>query len=204
MNEIDLNKYKNIINKKKKIQDNSDNKTKKYLTGLLVRSLITIIIITSLAIIYKSNASLKDDISNYIFKEDIFFTKAKKIYDKYLGGLLPIKKEDGVSDVFNEKLNYSASSLYYDGVKLSVLDSYLVPTLDEGMVVFIGDKENYGKTVIIENLDGVDMWYGNITNTSLKLYDYVEKGGLVGEVNKDLYMVFSRDGKYLDYEKYIQ
>ena len=71
------------------------------------------------------------------------------------------------------------------------------------MVVFIGEKENYGSTIIIENLDGIDFWYSNISTTNLKLYDYVEKGNLVGEVSNDLYMVFSKDGKYLNYEEYI-
>jgi len=79
----------------------------------------------------------------------------------------------------------------------------LVPSIDEGMVVFVGEKENYGKTVIVENLDGVDFWYGNIASTSLKLYDYIEKGSLIGEVNNELYMIFSKDGKYLNYEEYI-
>ena len=47
-------------------------------------------------------------------------------------------------------------------------------------------------------------WYGNIESSSLKLYDYVEKGSLVGEVNKYLYLVFSKGDKYLNYEKYIK
>lgn len=201
MNQIDPSKYENIINKSNK-KDRGNN-VKKYLINLMIRSLVVVVILISLAAIYKSNSSLKDNISNYFFEEDISFTKIKKIYDKYLGGLLPIKNEDNTTEVFDEKLNYSDSSIYYDGVKLSVSDSYLVPVLEEGMVVFIGEKENYGNTVIIENLDGVDYWYGNISNTSLKLYDYVEKGSLVGEVNNDLYMVFSIDGKYLNYEEYI-
>jgi len=52
-------------------------------------------------------------------------------------------------------------------------------------------------------LYGVDFWYGNIASTSLKLYDYIEKGSLIGEVNNELYMIFSKDGKYLNYEEYI-
>lgn len=202
MNEIDPSKYQNIINKNNK--KNTSSNIKKYLINLLIRSLVVVVIIFSIAIIYKTNSSLKDNISSYFFTEDISFTKIKKLYDKYLGGLLLVKKEENnVTEVFDEKLNYSATSIYYDGVKLSVSESYLVPVLEEGMVVFIGNKENYGKTVIIENLDGVDFWYGNITNTSLKLYDYVEKGSLVGEVENELYMVFSRDGNYLNYEDYI-
>ena len=201
MNQIDPSKYEKIIKRSNKKDEGSN--IKKYLINLMIRTLTVLVIILSLAVIYKSNSSLKDNISSYFFEENIPFTKIKKIYDKYLGGILPIKKEDDITEVFDEKLQFSDSSIYYDGVKLSVSESYLVPVLEEGMVVFVGEKENYGKTVIIENLDGVDYWYGNISNTSLKLYDYVGKGSLIGEVNNDLYMVFSMDGKYLDYEEYI-
>jgi len=203
MNEIDNSKYINIINNTKNNEERSKTKIKTYLTNLAIRTLIVVVILISILIIFKSENFLKDKISNAFIEENISFTKIKKIYDKYLGGVLTIKKENNIIEVFNEKLNYSASSIYYDGVKLSVLENYLIPSLDEGMVVFIGDKENYGKTIIIENLDGVDIWYGNITNSSLKLYDYVEKGSLIGEVNNELYMVFSRNGKYLNYEEYI-
>lgn len=201
MNEIDPSKYEKIINKHNYV--NKDSNVKKYLVNLSIRSLVVVIVLFSLAIIYIGNNNLKDNISSYFFKEGISFTQINKIYDKYLGGLLPIKKADATTEVFDEKLNYTDNSIYYDGVKLSVTESYLVPVLDEGMVVFIGEKEKYGNTIIIENLDGIDYWYGNINNTSLKLYDYVEKGSLLGEVSNDLYMVFSKDGNYLNYEEYI-
>ena len=201
MNEIDSNKYLNIISKKNKIEKKCF--TNKYFVNLLIRTLLVVVSLLFLTIVYMNNDVLKDKINKYFFYEGISFTEVKKVYNKYLGGVLPTIKEDTVTEVFNEKLNYSSSSIYYDGVKLSVSNSYLVPTLDEGMVVFIGEKENYGKTVIIENLDGIYYWYGNIINTSLKLYDYVEKGSLVGEVNNDLYMIFSKNGKFLNYEEYI-
>ena len=71
------------------------------------------------------------------------------------------------------------------------------------MVVFIGNKDNYGNVVIIEQVNGIDMWYGNINNLSVKLYDYVKKGATIGEVNDYLYLVYKKDGKYLNYEDYI-
>ena len=81
----------------------------------------------------------------------------------------------------------------------------MVPSITEGMVVFIGNKENYNNTIIVEDLNGVYIWYGNISTTSLKLYDYVEKGTYIGEVNNNnLYMVFSKNGKYLNYEEYLK
>ena len=48
------------------------------------------------------------------------------------------------------------------------------------------------------------MFYANIEPINLKLYDYIEKGSLLGEAkNNKLYLVFSKDGKYLNYKDYI-
>lgn len=203
MNEIDPKRYIDIINKKKKNNDNSNSSVQKYIKNLVIRVVIVAILFLSMSIACKSSSVLKDKIYNYFYTDDISFTKIKKMYDKYLGGVIPLKTNLSTEKVFNEALKYNSSSIYYDGVKLSVSNNYLVPSIDEGMVVFIGNKENYGNTVIIENLDGVYIWYGNIVNSSLKLYDYVEKGSLIGEANKELYLVFSKEDKYLNYEEYL-
>lgn len=202
---VDTSKYEKIINKKNKNDKNrkAGGNIKKNFINLLIKCFVTSIVLISLAIIYKSDCNFKNKIFGYFFEENISFTKINKIYDKYLGGLLPVKKETNTTSVFNEQLSYKESSVYYDGVKLSVEDNYLIPTIEEGMVVFIGEKENYGNTVIIEDLDGVNYWYGNINVTSVKLYDYVKKGSYIGEANNELYLVFSKDGNYLNYEEYI-
>ncbi|MFR5904454.1 MAG: peptidoglycan DD-metalloendopeptidase family protein [Bacilli bacterium] len=204
MNEIDKKKYMDIINKNKVSTEKKDNNFGKSVKKLFVKTLIVLLLFVSLAICCKRSEFLKEKITDYLYSDDISFTKIKNIYDKYLGGILPIKKEVNTEKVFNEKLEYSSSSVYLDGVKLEVTSNYLVPSLREGMVVFIGNKEGYGNTVIIEDLDGIYNWYGNIDNTSLKLYDYVDKGTLVGEVNNTLYLVFSKGDKYLNYEEYLK
>lgn len=201
MNEINPKKYIDKITKKERT---NISPTKKYFKNLIIRVLIVTVIFLSLAIVCKSDSSLKTKIYDYINSENISFTKIKSLYDKYLGGVLPLKKDGDTEEVFNETLKYDSISIYHDGVKLSVGDNYLVPSMKEGMVVFIGDKDNYGNTIIIEDLSGVDIWYGNVSNTSLKLYDYVEEGTLLGEANKELFMVFSKDDKYLDYEEYLK
>ena len=80
----------------------------------------------------------------------------------------------------------------------------MVPIIESGVVVFIGEKENYGNTVIIEQVDGVETIYGNVNINTIKIYDYVEKGELLGEVNGNkLYLSFQKDGEYLDYKENI-
>ena len=49
------------------------------------------------------------------------------------------------------------------------------------------------------------MWYGNIKTVNVKLYDYVEKGSMIGEVSDDtLYLVYAKDNKFLNYEDYLK
>ena len=80
----------------------------------------------------------------------------------------------------------------------------MVPAIESGIVVFIGEKEKIGNTIIIEQVNGIDTFYSNININNLKLYDYVEKGELLGEVkNNELFLTFQKNGKYLDYKKYV-
>ena len=111
-------------------------------------------------------------------------------------------KKDVVS-VFNEKINYKEKYDYNDGVKLVVDNNYLVPVFESGIVVYKGEKDNYGYTVIVQQVDGVDVWYSNISS-DIDLYDYVEKGSLLGEVkDNNLYLYFYKNGEFIDYKTYI-
>ena len=125
---------------------------------------------------------------------------------KYLGGIAPLdKKISEELSVFNEELTYYDLSIYHDGVKLTVDNNYLVPATSEGMVIFIGEKENYNNVIIIENPAGVDIWYGNVDKTAVKLYDYVDNGTYLGNVKDNtLYLAYKKDGKFVDYKEYLK
>lgn len=184
----------------------TEDKLIKYLRSLIQRSMSVIVIFLIMAIVSKGSTIYKDIIVSNIYEKNISFTKIKNLYTKYLGGVTPFEKviENEVS-VFNEELEYINDSIFYDGVKLEVQDNYLVPILEEGMVMFVGEKENYGNVVIIEGLDGISIWYGNIEKTSVKLYDYVEKNTYLGTTkNTYLYLAYQKDGKFLDYKEYLQ
>lgn len=184
----------------------NEEKIIKYLRSLIIRSLFVIVLFLVLAILSKSNQTYKDLIVTNIYEKNFSFAKVKKLYTKYLGGIVPLDKIGvDTSPVFNEKLDYEDISIYYDGAKLEVINNYLVPIIEEGMVVYIGEKENYGNVIIIEGIDGIDIWYGNLETSSVKLYDYVEKGTYLGQTKDNiLYLAYSKDGKFLDYKEYLK
>ena len=101
-------------------------------------------------------------------------------------------------------MNYKSKSIYKDGVKLEVESGYLIPAIESGIVVYEGEKEGYGYTVIVEQINGINVWYSNINPKDIKMYDYINKGDLIGEAkDKKIYLLFEQKGKFLDYKKYI-
>ena len=177
---------------------------KKNIRNFISRVMICIIMFLLGMISVKDNSSNKQLLNEKLYQEMIPVMELRKMYEKYVGNILTIKKDSSEQAVFQEKLSYNKKEKYKDGVKLEVSNNYMVPALESGVVVFLGKKDNYGNTMIIEQIDGIDTFYGNIDSNKFKLYDYIEKGELIGEVKDDcLYLVFQKKGKVLDYQEFI-
>lgn len=178
---------------------------KKSVTIFITKLSIIIIIFLLGMILVKQTPKYKVTIQEKIYENSLKFTKARDLFNKYFGSIFSI---DSIiyeeKPVFNENITYTEKHTYKDGVALTVSTNYMVPSLETGIVVYIGDKENYGQTIIIEQVNGIDVFYGNVSTTNLKLYDYVEKGDYIGETTTDkLYLVFQKNGVVLDYKEYI-
>lgn len=197
----------NDIYKTKKMKQHSNNKYNNYLFKTINSILICGLFFIISLILIKSNDKIKTKFYHYVYDTNISFASINNWYTKIFGSPIPFKNliKDTTQPVFDEKLNYSNNEQYLDGVKLIVDDNYLIPILETGMVTFVGEKEGYGNTIIIEQVDGVSLWYGNLDKENVKLYDYVEKGSLLGEVKGNtLYLVYKKDGNVLNYEDYLK
>lgn len=169
----------------------------------LFKTGIVVIITLFLLILIKCNNKVKNFIYDYVYNDNISFAYINKVYKKYFGNNNLLETNLTTKPVFNEKIIYDSKEKYKGGLKLVVSNNYLVPNLEEGLVVFIGKKEEYGNVVIVSQIDGVDVWYGNIGNVNVKLYDYINKGSLIGNCDNILYLVFKKDGKEINYEDKI-
>ena len=189
-------------NKKKsfkvnKIKLSNNKKLSKYLTKFLLAIIFFLISIIFTNISDKNLLLYKE----YVFTESLPFTKIKGWYEDLFGEVLP--SDDSTATVFNGKLVYKEIEDYEDGEKLVVSKNSLVNNITSGIVVFSGDKDNYGNTVIVQGIDGVDIWYGNLENVSVNLYDYIEAESIIGQTkNENLYLVIKKDNEYIKYENY--
>ena len=178
---------------------------RKQLKQIISKIMITTIIFLIGMILIKQNPSSKVLIKKKIYEENIKFVKFRELYKKYFGNALSINNivyEN--TPVFKEQLEYTSISTYKDGAELTVQENYMVPSLENGIVVYIGEKEGYGTTVIIEQENGIDVFYSNITTDEINLYDYIKKGEYIGQTKtKKLYLIFQKNGDVLNYKDYI-
>ncbi len=165
----------------------------------LSKLLLTIIITLVCLILIKKDINFKVLFHKKIYEDSFDFGYINKIYKQYLGNIIPLNVNE--KPVFNEELVIESREEYLSGVKLKT-KSNLIPLIKDGLVIYIGEKEDYGNTIIVSGSDGVDIWYSNMDNINVKLYDYIEKGTLLGE-SSNLILVFKKDGEVLNYNDYI-
>ena len=178
---------------------------KKYFKNLITRTLLAIILMISTLIAIKIDDRNLLYIEEYVFKDSIKFTKINNWYQNHIGKLLPKAVPINEMVFSSDDIKRNNYEGYLDGVKIDDIKGNPVSIIYGGIVVFIGEKEGYGNTVIIQGNDGIDYWYGNITNVGINLYDYLEKDTLIGEAKDDyIYLVLEKDGKYLNYEEYLK
>lgn len=202
----DLHKVRSQMKqKKRKLPSHPTMKRTSY-TKFISKLGITVVLTLVTLITLKSNSKYKATFYQYVYDQHISFATINATYQKYFGSPLPFEEfwKDKTKPVFDEKLVFTEQHKYKDGVALTVSHQYLVPILESGMIIFIGEKEEYGNTVIVQQMDGIDTWYCNLGTVNVKLYDYVEKGSLLGEVNGDqLYLVYKKNGTVLNYEEHL-
>ena len=187
-------------------KDNQKNESKKYVTLLITRILIAIILFFGLIIFANTTKIGNKFVKEIMLKDNMSFSKIANVYDRYFGNIVPFEdlmKND--TTVFNEKMTYENIAYYKEGYELTVKENYLVPTINSGIVVFIGEKEGFGNTIIIQGIDEIDYWYSIIDNSTVALYDYVEKGEYLGtSKGNKLYLTFKKGTEYLDYDEVLE
>lgn len=200
---LEIEKVKRSMRSKKRnvVKESNPKRINFFLTKLL----ITVILTLGILIGIKKSDSFKSHFYKQVYDTNFSFVYFNSLYEKYFGSALPFENLflDKTVPVFNESFSYSKVEPYEEGAKFIVSNNYLMPVLESGMVVFVGEKEGYGNTIIVQQINGVDLWYCNI-NSNVNLYDYVEKGEALGEsLAPYIYLVFRKDGSSQNYEDFI-
>lgn len=175
----------------------------KYAKNLISRVLITVIFVLGSIIFTNISEDNKALYQKYVLEDSLEFTKINELYQSVFGDVDIAKKDHPDSEAVFGDVTYTNIEPFKNGVKLTVGMNEVVNVITSGIVVFIGEKDDLGNTIIIQGNDGVDIWYSNITENDIKVYDYVEAGSILGSSNsEDIYLTINKDGEFINYEEY--
>lgn len=184
-------------------KDKGSNKVKALSKRIVSKLLLSIIFLLVSIILINRSDKVKAFYQENIYTNSWSFTKFNSLYNKYFGSLVKDYQVPDTSSVFNETLSYSHIEDYLNGSILSVSNNYMVPVIESGIIVYLGDKDALKNTCIVQGVDGVDIWYSNIDISKLTLMDYVNKGEFLSTTLSDkLYLTLERGNEYIKYEDY--
>lgn len=141
----------------------------------------------------------------YLINDQLFYSNIDFSYIKsktnYLRGKLVHHYPSFVSA---SKFIYKDVNTFNNSYVFTCDENLVINNFYSGVVIFKGEKENLGNTLIIAGDNNIYYWYSNIENIPVNLYDYIEKGTIIGSViDSKLILTLTKDGNYLSYEGLI-
>lgn len=176
---------------------NNKEPKKKNIIKKTLSKLFTIVIFTMIVIITSNySPKFKSFLVDKVLNSTIDFSFVNKITNNITN---VFKTNNNLKTVMKDENNQTEK--YKDGVKYIVNKNEDVYIKDSGIVTFIGDKEGYNNTIIIQQSNGYYAWYGNIKE-EVKLYDYIESGSKLGtSLTNEYYYVLLKDNKIVDIDE---
>lgn len=172
---------------------NNKKGSKKSIISIMLSKLFTVVIFVLLVMIVSNiSPSFRNFVNDKVLNSTLDFSAFNKF-------------TNSITDVFKGKENTLIVSgtkeyeKYLDGVKYN--NSGEVKLKSSGIVTFIGNKEGYNNTVVVQQSNGYYAWYGNIKE-SVKLYDYIETGTTIGTSDNEYYYVIYKDDKPVSINEY--
>ena len=179
--------YEEYKSSKNKIKPSSE---KKSVLKTLLNKLFTVIIFSMLVVIISNySPKFKSFIVDKVLNSTMDFSFVNKIINKTTSVF-----ENKSNDTVPVSKEIEKSIKYKDGVKYLIGEDEEILVKDSGIVTFIGKKDGYDNTIIIQQSNGYYAWYGNVKE-SIKLYDYIESGSVIGTASDEYYYVLLKDDK---------
>jgi stage IV sporulation protein FA len=191
----------------------------------LLKLLTSACLVLVMAILFRNQAASLDPARAFVkqsLDKDFQFATVSDWYEGKFGkplALFPVSdKKDTTNVATGQHYALPASGKILEDfdvsgqrITIETTKDAEVEAMNEGIIRFVGEKEGFGKTVIIQHADKSESWYGNLNNISVSLYEYIEKGKKVGTVTNTesgakgaFYFAIKKDENFVDPIQVIQ
>ncbi|WP_042350040.1 M23 family metallopeptidase [Bacillus massiliigorillae] len=186
----------------------------------LLKVLVSALLFFSIAALYKypsEKLQVAKDFVASTFEKEMQFAAVTDWYEDTFGkpiAFLPSdqgkesKNVETVSSQYSEPVNGQIVQNFKEngeGVLLETALNLKVGAIQNGVVTFVGMKENTGNTVVVQHSDGSESWYGELESISVSYMDSVSKGEKLGMVSSShdaskgrMFFAFKKKDAFVD------
>ncbi|MGD6774354.1 peptidoglycan DD-metalloendopeptidase family protein [Sutcliffiella horikoshii] len=184
----------------------------------LFKILASAILVLVVAIMFQNPTSTFEKPRQFVsetMEQSFQFAAFTSWYEDKFGkslALLPLPKNTEQPNVNADDYVIPASGRVFEsfeangqGVLVETMAHSNVEAMNGGFVSFVGNREDTGKTVIIQHPDDSYTWYGQLGEVEVKLFDFIETGDVLGKttVLEDgskgmFYFAIQKDNEFID------
>jgi stage IV sporulation protein FA len=185
----------------------------------LIKTTLALFILSGVFLIKQSSLPYTEPVKDFInqaMTREYNFTGTMAAIEQYVGKtpeILPtLSVQKPAQPALNQNVGHSAlekpvngtvvSPFVMDGksIQIEAKPGSNVQSIDQGWVIFIGQKEGLGQTVVIQHGNHMQSWYANVDHIKVGEQDWVQPGQLIGQVKqgKPLYFSMLKDDHYID------
>ncbi|MGP4080554.1 peptidoglycan DD-metalloendopeptidase family protein [Pseudalkalibacillus sp. R45] len=191
--------------------------------GFLFRLMAAVCLFLIVGIVFKNPSENLNPVRNLVnnsFEQEFQFASIAGWYEEKFGkplALFPTEsKGSEVADTGKKMEDYALPAntkvlqSFKDngqGILLETGNETDVSAIKEGFVIFVGEKDKLGKTVVVQHFDGSESWYGKLDkiDDGIKLYNYIDLGTTLGKVTMEegseagmFYFAIKDNGGFVD------
>lgn len=179
-----------------------------------VKALLAIGLFIFCSFLFKANEPRLEKVETFMYAalEDEFpFARVNEWYISTFGSPLSftpqgsIRLGDDSKEVFTPVMGHVVETFATNGtgIMISPQAKTNVAAVNRGVVIFAGNHNETGKTVIIQHADGSETTYGLLSSIDVHLYQIVEANQPIGtfqptEQNEVVYFAIEKNNEYID------
>lgn len=181
---------------------------------LFVKAVIAIGLFVFCGFLFNTNEPRLERVEHFMYsalQEEFPFAQVNEWYISTFGSPLSftpqgsIRLGDDSEEVITPVMGHVVETFATNGtgIMISPQAKTNVTAVNRGIVIFAGNDQTTGKTVIIQHADGSETTYGLLSSIDVHLYQIVEANQPIGtfqptEENEVVYFAIEKNNKYID------
>ncbi len=184
----------------------------------MLKALISLFLLSFTFLLYKTNipySSAAKDFVGQVMTREYNFQGMISMMERYVGAppsILPsfeqqAKGQPVWNQVSPKKLltpvtGTISAPFFLDGrgIQIEAPAGSEVKAVDQGWVIFVGEKEGIGQTIVVQHENQMQAWYGSLDQIEVAEQDWVQPGQAIGK-SKDgstVYFSMEMNGQFID------